>query len=126
MKISADKVVFLAILLIAGVLLAPAASAQRARTPAPPARPPVAAPPVLTQPRLNAPSMRVPQVTLPRQEPLVLPPPPVIAPGVGDGGGDALCSDEDALAGYCVEVSRLPRCPGDPRCPDPASLNSSP
>ncbi len=30
------------------------------------------------------------------------------------------CSEEDALTGRCVDVDRLPRCPGpDPRCPDP-------
>ena len=35
----------------------------------------------------------------------------------------ALCSDEDALAGRCVVIERLPRCPGpDPRCPDPERL----
>ncbi len=30
-----------------------------------------------------------------------------------------LCTNEDALAGRCMVVARLPRCPGDPRCPDP-------
>lgn len=36
-----------------------------------------------------------------------------------DPDSGPLCSAEDALAGRCIEVARLPRCPGDPRCPDP-------
>lgn len=43
------------------------------------------------------------------------------ASGVSDDG-DALCSDQDALAGRCIVVARLPRCPGDPRCPDPTRV----
>lgn len=35
---------------------------------------------------------------------------------------EALCSNEDALAGRCMLVARLPRCPGDPRCPDPTRV----
>lgn len=34
----------------------------------------------------------------------------------------ALCSSDDALAGRCMVVARLPRCPGDPRCPDPTRV----
>lgn len=34
----------------------------------------------------------------------------------------ALCSNDDALAGRCMVVARLPRCPGDPRCPDPTRV----
>ena len=36
------------------------------------------------------------------------------------------CSNEDALAGRCAVVARLPRCPGDPRCPRINSVNANP
>lgn len=53
-----------------------------------------------------------------------LDPPPMPAPDL-NSGGEELCSEGDLLAGRCVEVARLPRCPGpDPRCPRPSSLNS--
>lgn len=43
----------------------------------------------------------------------------------GEAGGDELllCSEQDALAGRCITIARLPRCPGpDPRCPDPTRV----
>lgn len=43
----------------------------------------------------------------------------------GDAASDAfgLCSEQDALAGRCITIARLPRCPGpDPRCPDPTRV----
>ncbi|HCK85344.1 MAG TPA: hypothetical protein DHW63_12735 [Hyphomonadaceae bacterium] len=99
---------------VASVLLAPVASAQHG-VHAEPIRPMEPMPRVEPMPRIEPmPDYSPPQDY--RDLPTIPVPPPARA--------EALCSDEEALAGRCTVVSRLPRCPGDPRCPDPASLNS--
>lgn len=88
-----------AALLAVGMLWAPVASAQRGFEPMPRMeRPPRIEPLPEMEPRL------------PERPEAQIPPPPQV-----------LCSNEDALAGRCVVVARLPRCPGDPRCPRPSS-----
>lgn len=105
---------FLLAAVFASALLAPVASAQRGVVHAEPA------PRMEPMPRIE-PMPPMPDYS-PPQDYRDLPTMPVPQPA----RAEALCSDEDALAGRCTVVSRLPRCPGDPRCPDPASLSSRP
>ncbi len=98
----------LAAALMAALIVSGAATAQIRPVPT---QPPVAMRPVTPSPA--PPPMRSPS----------LDPAPTPSPDLSSSG-EALCSDQDVLAGRCMVVARLPRCPGDPRCPRPNSLNS--